>query len=175
MSSGLIIAATSFTCHFLLNWQMCSYLIQREYVILCHGYMAPPQGGGPIRVTARILEGAVRARSTYGERCRTDARGKPAATRVVTSAHQRLALGEEPLGVVVISIITGRQHQIRVHLQHLGHPTVYDGRYVEQSVLLRGVTLAHLARAPLHCPLPRPLPERHRMELSLRGAYPWQR
>lgn len=173
MSSGLIIAATTFACHYLLQWQMCSYMIQRQYVVLCHGFLRPMVGG--LRIHARILEGATRARSTYGERCRVDSRGKPAQTFVTVAAHERLGLAEEPLSLVAVAIVTGRQHQIRVHLQHVGHPTVYDGRYVEQDVLLQGVSLTDLPRAPAECPAPRPLPEKHRMELSLRGAYPWPR
>lgn len=173
MSSGLILATTSFECHSLLQWQMASYLIQREYMVLCHG--CPGPWAGPISIAARVLEGTARARSTFGERCRTSARGKPAQTRVVVSTHQRLALGEEQLGVLVISIVTGRQHQIRVHLQHIGHPTVYDGRYVEQDVLLAGATLSECTPDLGDRPRLRPLPEKHRAELSLRGAYPWQK
>mmetsp|Transcript_138088 Transcript_138088/g.429219 ORF Transcript_138088/g.429219 Transcript_138088/m.429219 type:complete len:249 (-) Transcript_138088:204-950(-) len=176
MSSGLILAATSFACHFLLQLQMCSYAIKRQYVVLCHGLI--PSAGGGLRIHARILEGPTRARSTYGERCRVHGRGKPAQTSVAAAAHQRLRPGEAAwaeearLGLAAVDIFTGRQHQIRVHLQHLGHPTVYDGRYVQQMVLLQGADLASLSRAPAGFPAPRPLPEKHRLELTLRGSNP---
>ncbi|CAE8592820.1 unnamed protein product [Polarella glacialis] len=141
----------------------------RGYVVLCHGHVQPVPG--VLRISARIREGAVRGRSTFGERCRTDPRGKPALTKVSVLGHQRRDAREEALSLVGISILTGRQHQIRVHLQHVGHPTVYDARYLEPSVLLQGLELRDVLRAPADCPAPRPLPERHRSELSLRGAY----
>mmetsp|Transcript_86169 Transcript_86169/g.257187 ORF Transcript_86169/g.257187 Transcript_86169/m.257187 type:complete len:286 (+) Transcript_86169:58-915(+) len=170
MSSGLILAATNFACHFLLQWQMCSYIIQRQYVVLCHDIMPSMVGGS--RIHARILEGATRARCTFGERCRVDGRGKPAKTFASVAAHERLRPAGGAASLVAVAIVTGRQHQIRVHLQHIGHPTVYDGRYVEQEVLLQGARLAHLSRAPDELPAPRPLPAWHRLELSLRGTYP---
>jgi len=72
MSSGLILAATSFACHFFLQWQMCCYLIQRQYVVACHGLLRSEACG--LRIRARILEGAARGRSTFGERCRVNIR-----------------------------------------------------------------------------------------------------
>lgn len=173
MSSGLIIAATRFMTHFLMQWQMCSYLIQRQYFVLSHGLLMPPYSGHQ-KIRARILEGMSRARNTFGDRCRVDGRGKPAETWLTVAGHQRVACAEEGevVSTVVISIFTGRQHQIRVHLQHLGHPSVYDGRYVQQELLLQGLRRADLARASAHCPEPQPLPRWHRQELSLRGSWP---
>eukprot|EP00747_Dinoflagellata_sp_TGD_P212176 gnl/TRDRNA2_/TRDRNA2_85295_c0_seq1.p1 gnl/TRDRNA2_/TRDRNA2_85295_c0~~gnl/TRDRNA2_/TRDRNA2_85295_c0_seq1.p1 ORF type:complete len:318 (-),score=31.33 gnl/TRDRNA2_/TRDRNA2_85295_c0_seq1:117-1070(-) len=171
MSSGLIITTTSFECHFLMQWAMCSYYIQREYFVLCHGLVPCVSGG--VTIAARIREGAMRARSTYGERCCVDKRGKPAVTHIRTQTHQHLGDREEPLCAVAISILTGRQHQIRVHLQHIGNPTVYDGRYTQESILLTGMRLEDLQHAPKAMPRPRPLPERHRIELTMRSAYPW--
>jgi len=175
MSSGLILATTSFESHALLQWQMCSYNIDREYYVLCHGLVGPSAECGVLRLRGRILEGKgrMRSRSMYGERCRVDPRGKPAESDVTPAAHARLGPEEEAFSAVAISIVTGRQHQIRTHLQHLGHPSAYDGRYVMQAVVLRGARLADAARAPEVVAPPRPLPERHRAELALRGAYPW--
>jgi len=174
MSSGLIITTTTFESHRLLQWQMCSYLIERQYYILCHGLVLSTRNGA-FRITGRILEGQgrMRHRSTYGERCRVDPRGKPAQSNVALTSHLQLAPEEEPYSVVAIDIVTGRQHQIRTHLQHIGHPTVYDGRYVLQVIRLQGCHLEEALLTPQMEVKPRPLPERHRAELALRGAYPW--
>lgn len=173
MSSGLIIATTSFESHQLLQWQMCCYLIERQYYIQCHGSVMPRRNGS-FCIDGRILEcQRMRYRSTYGERCRVDERGKPAKSNVSPISHTRLRASRDPFGAVAISIVTGRQHQIRTHLQHIGHPTVYDGRYVLQSVLLQGCTRSQARFAPDTLPQLRPLPEQHRAELALRGAYPW--
>lgn len=115
----------------------------------------------------------MRHRSMFGERCRVDPRGKPAKSKVAPAFHVKYGVNEDRFCAVVISIVTGRQHQIRTHLQHIGHPTVYDGRYVLQVVLLKDSRLQEAIRAPLAPPRVRALPEQHRAELALRGAYPW--
>jgi len=174
MSSGLILTTTTFECNKLLQFQMCSYLIEREYWVTCHGLVGPPRTGA-FSIKGRILEGQTRMRnrSMFGERCRVDPRGKPAQSNVASATHFRLGGHEDAFSGVVISIVTGRQHQIRTHLQHIGHPTVYDGRYVLQEMLLQGGHIDDAILAPSEFAKPRPLPERHRAELAMRGAYPW--
>merc|ERR1712110_186852 len=40
----------------------------------------------------------------------------------------------EAFTLVAIMIRTGRTHQIRVHMKHIGHPTVTDGKYTDQAL-----------------------------------------
>lgn len=166
MSSGLILTATTYTAYYSLAHQMATYRVHREYVVLVHSLLGDVQ----LCVNERILEGAARGRAVYGERCRVGSRGKPAETVLSVLAHQSNGC-EERYALLVISIFTGRQHQIRVHLQHIGAPVVYDGRYFDQAVVLRAF------RQEASCALPTiprisPLPPRHRWELWLRGAVP---
>ena len=44
---------------------------------------------------------------------------------------------EEKLSIVAIQICTGRRHQIRAHLKHIGHPTVADGKYMPREQFIR--------------------------------------
>lgn len=56
-------------------------------------------------------------------RMRVGATGKPAHTRL------RTVRGEGGLTLVEAELVTGRRHQIRVHLAHLGLPIVGDALY----------------------------------------------
>ena len=69
--------------------------------------------------------------------------GKSAQTRV------RLARTYKSLSLVQCSPLTGRTHQIRVHLQSEGHPVAGDERYGEADVN-RKLRSAGLPRLFLH-------------------------
>lgn len=87
-------------------------------------------------------------------------RGKPALTR-----WQRLST-EGPHGRLALYPVTGRSHQLRVHLQALGHPIVGDELYAPPEVVAASPRLclhawrlslphpAHGERLTLEAPLP---------------------
>ncbi|HZN40702.1 MAG TPA: RluA family pseudouridine synthase [Planctomycetota bacterium] len=74
-----------------------------------------------------------------GAKMVVDARGKPARTdyEVMTTGRERSLLR--------LVLHTGRQHQIRAHLQHLGHPIVGDQRYGSPVDLGYSTFLLHAA------------------------------
>ncbi|MEA1953681.1 MAG: RluA family pseudouridine synthase [Campylobacterota bacterium] len=57
----------------------------------------------------------------------------PDAKRAIT--HYRVKECKEKRSLLEISIETGRQHQIRAHMDWLGHPIVNDERYGKKSSL----------------------------------------
>ena len=113
-SSGLVLVATSFQGYCCLEWQMYTYQIAREYVVLGHGSLPSTD----LHTTTRILDSVPCAVCS--------ARGRPAESRLKLIAN---AEHVEAMGMVAISIRTGRRHQIRVHLQHCGCPSVADHKY----------------------------------------------
>ncbi|MGH8690402.1 MAG: RluA family pseudouridine synthase [Burkholderiales bacterium] len=70
--------------------------------------------------------------------------GKPAVTRV------KVLKGGDRYGLLEVELLTGRTHQIRVHLAHAGHPIIGDDKYgdfalnreLKQRLLLHAAKLA---------------------------------
>eukprot|EP00949_MAST-11_sp_MAST-11-sp1_P004693 g4693.t1 len=62
--------------------------------------------------------------------CEADVDGKPAVTYFhAYNTHEYPAAGRSDSTVVVCKPLTGRKHQIREHLQHLGFPIVNDPQH----------------------------------------------
>ena len=79
---------------------------------------------GRFRNEVQRVRLALAARSTpEGKRVRVSSEGLEAETVL-----RRLERGEE-FSLLEAQILTGRTHQIRVHLAHLGHPVLGDERY----------------------------------------------
>lgn len=79
-------------------------------------------------------------------------RGKPSQTRWRVLAHEVLH-GHAPVTRVALEPITGRSHQLRVHLQHIGHPIVGDTLYAPTSAQVAAPRLLlHACRLGFHHP-----------------------
>jgi 23S rRNA pseudouridine1911/1915/1917 synthase len=93
--------------------------VEKEYLAIVEG--RPPQDA--FTVDAPLLEGTATIRIAV----RVDPSGRPARTRF--EVVQRFNRGAEPFALVRCLPETGRQHQIRVHLQWAGFPLVGDKMY----------------------------------------------
>lgn len=78
--------------------------------------------------------------------------GKPAQTKITVVQRGLYTYREEktgteksiPVSKVSLSPISGRRHQLRVHLQHIGHPIVGDFNYeIEYTDTFRMMLHAH--------------------------------
>ena len=91
--------------------------MRKRYSAVIEGKL-PQQAGAWLQVEAPIARDRHDAR-----RMRVGRTGKPALTRLRTVATKG------NLSLVEAELATGRRHQIRVHLAHLGHPIVGDALY----------------------------------------------
>ncbi len=145
--SGVLLFAKNETAHRDLNKQFEQRTIDKRYAAIVHG-IPPPEGeiDAPIRM--------------FGSgRMGVDARGKPSLTRyVIRRSGDRYAL-------LAVSPHTGRRHQIRVHLYHIGHPivgdTVYGDRTIQQTyprLMLHAVSITYLDGKGEHRAIVSPVP-----------------
>ena len=73
--------------------------------------------------------------------------GKPAVT------HYRVEAAGDRFSLVRLRLETGRTHQIRVHMAHLGHPVAGDFLYGHEDPRLPGRFALHATRIRLTHPV----------------------
>jgi 23S rRNA pseudouridine1911/1915/1917 synthase len=139
-TSGLLVVARTLEAHARLVAALAAREIERGYLAICSGAMT---GGGT--VDAPI--GRHRAQRT---RMAVRADGREAVT------HYRIAKRYRAHTLVRVHLQTGRTHQIRVHLAHIGYPVIGDPVYGGRRRLPAGCSpalaaaLASFPRQALH-------------------------
>lgn len=126
-TSGLILIAQNRFSHHQLAKQQRARLIERRYYALVEGVVKEDQGviEAPIgRKAGSIIEREVRADGQYA--------------KTLFWVRQRYP----DYTWLDIKLVTGRTHQIRVHLKHIGHPLLGDELY--------GGSLRLISRQALH-------------------------
>lgn len=129
-TSGVLLFATDAQAHRAASMAFEHGEAKKKYLALVEGVVA-----APLDIALPLAEGR-KGKMRVGDD------GKPARTlvRPVETFANASLVECEPL--------TGRQHQLRVHLKAQGHPLLFDHQYGRKEPLVLGdVTLA---RTPLH-------------------------
>jgi len=133
-TSGVLLFATSAPAHRALSMAFEAGRIRKRYLALVEGALAVPLDLDAALVPARRSRMRVARPGETGKGART-------LVRPVQALRGATLVEAEPL--------TGRTHQIRVHLLSAGHPLLVDHQYGQAGPLaLPGGTV--LARTPLH-------------------------
>lgn len=144
-TTGVMVAAKSDTAHWRLGRQFEQRRTDKRYLALVQGRM---------ETMADVIDQPLGKHPTIRERyaVRWDDSGKPSVTiyRVRELYRQHT--------LVELELKTGRTHQIRVHLSHLGYPIVADDMYGgvvlrERDVQVTGDDRTILGRVALHAAL----------------------
>ncbi len=118
-TSGVLVIAKTAEALFKLSRTFADRQTGKTYLALVRG--VPPRPTGEIET----LIG--RHPVNRQKMAVVDRNGKPALTRYRLQATGRL--GKIPVSVLEVAIFTGRTHQIRVHLSHIGLPVLGDSLY----------------------------------------------
>ena len=125
-TSGLMMVAKTHQAHNNLSDQIKARQVTKGYLALVEGVPAPSQGkvDAPVgrhprrRTRMAVVVGGKEARTSYKLREKFQDHGLPGYS------------------LIELYLETGRTHQIRVHLAHIGHPLVGDTTYGHASTLV---------------------------------------
>jgi len=122
-TSGPMLVAKTIKGRNAIRSQFHKCEVVKRYVCLVHGHVKP--SAGRIEKPIRTIRNA---QTTYSE---VSGLGMEALTRYKVMAHY--TKNAEPYSLVMCDILTGRTHQIRVHMDSIGHPLVCDDKYPRAS------------------------------------------
>lgn len=134
-TSGLLIVAKTEAAHRALSHQLAARKIHRTYLAVVEGLM--PRDSGTVNAP-------IGRHPTHRKEFTVRAGGREAVTHYRVLKRISPASGDVgPYSVLEVQLETGRTHQIRVHLAHIGHPVLGDPVYGRRR-------LPELARQLLH-------------------------
>jgi 23S rRNA pseudouridine1911/1915/1917 synthase len=137
-TSGLLVIAKSDVAHEGLSKLFAAHDIERRYLAVVAGQPAPPAG------TVRTQIGR---HPTNRKKMAVlpDGKGKHAVT------HFRMLEQLKGASLVECRLETGRTHQVRVHMAHIGHPLIGDATYNNrQKAFIFGPNQSYFRRQALH-------------------------
>lgn len=129
-TSGIVIFAKNEYIQECFVKQMQSHIFVKEYLAICDGIFKQKMG----TINASIS----RKENSIIERC-INPDGDIAITHYKVINENRDI--ENPYSVVICKLETGRTHQIRVHMNYIGHPLLGDTLYGISSPLIHRQSL----------------------------------
>jgi 23S rRNA pseudouridine1911/1915/1917 synthase len=138
-TSGLLVVARSEDVHRLLQAALRKRLIEREYLALVEGL--PPSRSGTIEAPIG-RHPRIRTRMAVGGASSREAR-----------THFTLERSLGGVSLLRLRLDTGRTHQIRVHLQAIGHPVCGDPEYGTPGTLGLERQFLHATRIAFDHPI----------------------
>jgi len=118
-TSGCLVVAKNDTAHRRLSKQFADRTVEKIYLALV---------AGRLREAAGVIEEKIGRHPVHRQRMSASApRGRAAKT------EYRVVRSSDRASLVECRLHTGRTHQIRVHLHHLGHPVLGDKVYTRAA------------------------------------------
>lgn len=133
-TSGCLLIAKNTHSFIALQRQFKERIVKKTYLALSHGRLVPEQGEirAPVgrlpwnRERFGILPGGKEAVTAYSV---LGVMPLPGGALGADHGHKKQKRAHELLSIVELRPVTGRTHQIRVHLKYIQHPIVGDWQY----------------------------------------------
>lgn len=132
-TSGLLVVAKNDFAHQALQKQLMDKTMYRKYIALVYGKMEHKEG---------IIDAPIGRDNSNRQKMAVVKDGKNSIT------HFTLIKQYQDFALLECLLKTGRTHQIRVHLEFIGHPVVGDAMYGKRKVI--GTIGQYLHATELH-------------------------
>lgn len=127
-TSGLLVIGKTKAAQLELQEQLKDKTVYRHYQCIV-------AGDAPSLTRQRTIDAPIGRHRTQRTKMTVTSVGKPAVTHImnITPLNENYSLLD-------VQLETGRTHQIRVHLSHIGHPIIGDDVYGNRQQLRAGLT-----------------------------------
>ena len=172
-TSGVIVVAKRRAVAAALGKLFATRAVKKTYWAIVKGVPKPAQG--------RVEAALIKAKGLDGDRMRPSQKGEEEDEQRAVTHYAVIDKASIIAAWVSLKPITGRQHQLRAHMQHIGTPILGDDKYGGDSDMPDGVPKRlHLHARRIVFPHPRdgiiditaPLPDHMRQTFDMFGFDP---